>query len=111
MSGEFEFIRMEKHGLVTVMTLDRPQRLNAWNLQMRGEMRDAVTALVEDDDLRVAIVTGSGRAFAAGEDVTGMGELSALGPRGFRRHVRLFHNIFDDIEQMEVPVIAAINGS
>ncbi len=110
MSGEFEFIRMEKHGLVTVMTLDRPQRLNAWNLQMRGEMRDAVTALVEDDDLRVAIVTGSGRAFAAGEDVTGMGELSALGPRGFRRHVRLFHNIFDDIEQMEVPVIAAING-
>lgn len=110
MSGDFEFIRMEKHGPVTVMTLDRPERLNAWNTQMRREMRDAVSALVEDDDLRVAIVTGSGRAFAAGEDITGMGELSALGPRGFRRHVRLFHNILDDIEQMEAPVIAAING-
>ena len=110
MSRSFEFLLLERQGPITVLTLNRPERLNAWNLQMRQEMRAAVTELVEDDGLRVAIVTGSGRAFAAGEDVTGMGELSALGPRGFRRHVRLFHNIFDDIEQMEVPVIAAING-
>ena len=110
MSGNYEFLLLERHGPITILTLNRPERLNAWNMQMRQEMRAAVTELVEDDALRVAIVTGSGRAFAAGEDVTGMGDLTALGPRGFRRHVRLFHNIFDDIEQMEVPVIAAING-
>ncbi len=110
MSGNYEFLLLERQGPITVLTLNRPERLNAWNMHMRQEMRAAVTELVEDDGLRVAIVTGSGRAFAAGEDVTGMGDLTALGPRGFRRHVRLFHNIFDDIEQMEVPVIAAING-
>ena len=110
MSRSYEFLLLERQGPVTILTLNRPERLNAWHMHMRQEMRAAVTELVEDDGLRVAIVTGSGRAFAAGEDVTGMGDLTALGPRGFRRHVRLFHNIFDDIEQMEVPVIAAING-
>ncbi len=110
MSRSYEFLLVERQGPITILTLNRPERLSAWNMQMRQEMRAAVTELVEDDGLRVAIVTGSGRAFAAGEDVTGMGDLTALGPRGFRRHVRLFHNIFDDIEQMEVPVIAAING-
>ena len=110
MSASYQFIKLERRGPITVMTLDRPERLNAWNMEMRQEMRAAVTEMVEDNDLRVAIITGSGRAFAAGEDVRDMGDLTALGPRGFRRHVRLFHNVLDDIEQMEVPVIAAING-
>ncbi len=106
----YEFIRLEQSDRVATLTLDRPDRLNAWNLQMREEMRDAVRALVEDDDLRVAIITGAGRAFAAGEDVRGMEDLSEVGPKGFRRRVRMIHNVFDEIEQMEVPVIAAING-
>lgn len=106
----YEFIKIDKTGPVTVMTLNRPDRLNAWNLKMREEMRDAVASMVEDDALRVAIVTGAGRAFGAGEDVRGMEDLSAVGPKGFRRRVRMIHNVFDEIEQIEVPVIAAING-
>lgn len=106
----YEFIKIDKAGPVTVMTLNRPDRLNAWNLKMREEMRDAVASMVEDDALRVAIVTGAGRAFGAGEDVRGMEDLSAVGPKGFRRRVRMIHNVFDEIEQIEVPVIAAING-
>lgn len=106
----YEFLKLERHGPISVLTLNRPDVMNAWNARMREEMRDAVRALVEDDDLRVAIVTGTGRAFSAGEDVRGMGDLTAVGPRGFRRRVRMIHNVFDDIEQMEVPVIAALNG-
>lgn len=106
----YEFVAFDRRGPITILRLNRPDSLNAWNVQMRGEMRDAVRDCVEDDTLRVLIVTGTGRAFAAGEDVRGMGDLTALGPRGFRRHVRLFQNIFDDLEQIEVPVIAAING-
>ncbi len=106
----YEFILLEKADRVATLTLNRPDRLNAWNAKMREEMRDAVRELVEDDELRAIIVTGAGRAFAAGEDVRGMEDLTEVGPKGFRRRVRMIHNVFDEIEQMEVPVIAAING-
>ena len=109
-AASYEFLDLSRDGAVATLRLNRPDTLNAWNLQMREEMRDAVRALVEDDDLRAVIVTGTGRAFSAGEDVRGMGDLSAVGPRGFRRRVRMIHNVFDEIEQMELPVIAAING-
>ena len=106
----YEFIDLTKSDGIATLRLNRPDALNAWNLQMREELRDAVQELVEDDDLRVAIVTGTGRAFSAGEDVRGMGDLTDVGPKGFRRRVRMIHNVFDEIEQMEIPVIAAING-
>ncbi len=106
----YEFILLEKTDRVATLTLNRPDRLNAWNGKMREEMRDAVRELVEDDDLRAVIVTGAGRAFGAGEDVRGMEDLTEVGPKGFRRRVRMIHNVFDEIEQMEVPVIAALNG-
>jgi len=106
----YEFLKLDRHGPISILTLNRPDVMNAWNAKMREELRDAVRALVEDDDLRVAIVTGTGRAFSAGEDVRGMGDLTTVGPRGFRRRVRMIHNVFDDIEQIEVPVIAALNG-
>lgn len=107
----FEFIEVERpEDGIAVLRLNRPENLNAWNLQMREELRDAVREMVEDDALRVLIFTGTGRAFSAGEDVRGMGDLSDVGPKGFRRRVRMIHNVFDEIEQMEIPVIAAING-
>jgi enoyl-CoA hydratase len=106
----FEFLAFDKTGPITILRLNRPDKLNSWNLQMREELRDAVRGLVEDDDLRVLIITGTGRAFSAGEDVGGMGDLTAAGPKTFRRRVRMIHNVFDEIEQMEVPVICAING-
>jgi enoyl-CoA hydratase/carnithine racemase len=106
----YQFLAFDRYDTIAVLRLNRPDNLNSWNLQMREELRDAVRACVDDDDLRVLIITGTGRAFSAGEDVRGMGDLSAVGPKGFRRRVRMIHNVFDEIEQMEIPVIAAING-
>jgi len=106
----YEFLRLESEGGIATLTLNRPDALNAWNQAMRDEMRDAVRALTEDDALRVLVITGAGRAFSAGEDVRGMKGLSDLGTRGFRRVARAIHNVFDDIEAIEVPVIAALNG-
>src|SRR5574341_611370 len=106
----YEFIRIERQDTVAIMTLNRPESLNSWNAKMRGEMRASVDELVEDDELRVLVITGTGRGFSAGEDVRGMEDLAAISTRGFRRVVRSFHNIFDALEAMEVPVIAAING-
>lgn len=106
----YEFIDLTQDGGVSVMRLNRPDNLNSWNQAMRDELRHAVGALVGDDALRALVITGTGRAFSAGEDVRGMKGLADLGTRGFRRVVRDIHNVFDEIEAMEVPVIAAING-
>jgi enoyl-CoA hydratase/carnithine racemase len=95
---------------VRVLTLNRPDRLNAWNTPMRHELRDAIERAAADRDLRVLILTGSGRAFSAGEDVAGMEELAVIGTRGFRAIARGIHDVFDTVEAMEVPVIAAIDG-
>lgn len=107
---DFEFIRVESQEGVATLTLNRPATLNSWNQKMRDELREAVRGLVADDALRVLVITGEGRAFSAGEDVRGMRGLTELGTRGFRRVARDIHNVFDEIEAMEVPVIAAING-
>lgn len=106
----YEFLTLSDPAPVRTLTLARPDALNAWHQAMRDEMRDAVAALVADDALRVLVITGTGRAFSAGEDVRGMKGLADIGTRGFRRVVRAVHNVFDEIEAMEVPVIAAING-
>lgn len=95
---------------VRVLTLNRPDRLNAWNAGMRAELRDAVDRAATDPDLRVLVITGAGRGFSAGEDVSEMADLTAIGTRGFRAAARGIHDVFDTIEAMEVPVVAAIDG-
>ena len=107
----YEFIELTREDAVALLRLNRPENLNSWNQQMRDELKAAVADVVGDDALRVLVITGTGRAFSAGEDVRGMKGLTDLGTRGFRRVVREIHNTFYEIEAMEVPVIAAINGT
>lgn len=110
MGHEFVTVDDEADG-VRVLTLNRPERMNSWNAQMRQEMREAVEDTALDAGVRVLIVTGAGeRAFSAGEDVGGMGDLAALGTKGFRAHAHRIHDVFDTIEAMEVPVVAAVDG-
>ncbi|GAA3237845.1 enoyl-CoA hydratase-related protein [Pseudonocardia petroleophila] len=110
MGHEFVTVDDEADG-VRVLTLNRPERMNSWNAQMRQEMREAVEDIALDAGVRVLIVTGAGeRAFSAGEDVGDMGDLTALGTRGFRAHAHRIHDVFDTIEAMEVPVVAAVDG-
>jgi len=107
----YTYLMLEKDDAgVAVLTLNRPDRLNAWNADMRTEMATAVREIVDDDDLRALVITGAGRAFSAGEDVRGMGALAEVGTKAFRRVARQIHNVFDEIEAVEIPVIAAING-
>ena len=100
----------DRPGGVRIVTLNRPENLNSWNAEMRREMRDAIERAASDPALRCLILAGAGRAFSAGEDVTGMADLTAIGTRGFRAAARGIHEVFDTVEAMEVPVIAAIDG-
>lgn len=107
----YDYLLVEEHtGGVAVLTLNRPDRLNSWNAEMRAELRDALEAVAADPKLRALIITGAGRAFSAGEDVSGMDALAEIGTRAFRAVARSIHDVFDTVEAMEVPVIAAIDG-
>jgi enoyl-CoA hydratase len=93
---------------VVVITLNRPKVLNALNAATLGELRQAIDAAAKDDAVRVIVLTGSGeKSFVAGADIN---ELAVQTPVGGRDHARHGQAIFDRIERLGKPVIAAING-
>jgi enoyl-CoA hydratase/carnithine racemase len=97
-------VETERHGQVLVVRMNRPERLNALNLDMRTRLAEAWTEFRRDDGLDVAIFTGAGRAFCAGED---MKESLARGQPGGTRP-----EIEDPFMSgaLEKPVVAAVNG-
>ena len=107
----YEHLLVDDHdGGVRVVTLNRPEKFNSWNALMRAEIRDVIEGAAADRDLRVLVFTGAGKAFSAGEDVSGMEELATLGTKGFRAILNTLHSVFDLVEKIEIPVIAAVNG-
>jgi enoyl-CoA hydratase/carnithine racemase len=65
----YQTLLYEPRGRVALITLNRPEKLNAWTLQMEGEFIDAVNAVAADPSLHVLVVTGAGRGFCAGADI------------------------------------------
>ncbi len=100
----YEQVLYEVRDGVAVVTLNRPDRLNAMTAQMGAELGDAMAEADADDDIRAVVVTGAGRAFCAGADL-GSGERFAAGWGEADRSLR-------SMAPMDVrkPVIAAING-
>jgi enoyl-CoA hydratase/carnithine racemase len=113
---DYEQIRYEVADGIGTLTLDRPDKLNAFTTRMLVEMLDAFDRSDADDDVRVVIVTGAGRGFCAGADLSGGGETFDTDAQGGRRDKaagvprdgggRLTLRIFESLK----PVIAAING-
>lgn len=100
-------VRVERRGAVALLVLDRPQVLNALDRATLEALRAHAVALAGDPALRAVVVTGEGRAFAAGADIAEMRRLDALGGAEFSR---LGHEAFAAIEAVSVPTIAAVNG-
>src|SRR6202158_3252521 len=98
----------ERDGAVALVTINRPRVLNALNAQTLDELRRVALDLKRDEDVRVAILTGAGdRSFVAGADIN---ELAAQTPASGRDHALDGQHVFDLIENLGKPVIAAING-
>ena len=107
-----DVLLIERHDHVAVLTLNRPHKLNALDSELRGAMLDALASVQADDDVRAVIVTGSGRGFCSGADLTGGGggevkpptqndHLDDLGWVG-RQALAVYG--------VDKPVIAAVNG-
>ena len=104
----FENLVVERDGAVLIVTINRPDKLNALNRATLSELDRAMADAGADDSVRVAIVTGAGeKAFVAGADIK---ELSSLSPVEAREHARTGQAVCDRIESLGKPVIAAVNG-
>jgi len=104
----FDNLLLERDDAVALVTINRPQVLNALNLATLDELRRVVLDLKRDDSVRAVILTGSGeKAFVAGADVN---ELAAQTPLAGREHALSGQHVLGLIENMGKPVIAAING-
>ena len=74
----YQTVRYEKKGSVAIATIDRPEALNALNTQAISDMEQVIAAVAADPDVRVLLVTGAGRAFVAGADVSQMYPMSLM---------------------------------
>lgn len=98
-------VRSERHGRVGILTIDRPERRNALNLQVKQEIIDQLKALEQDPGISAVVLTGSGGYFVAGTDIA---EMSTMRPND---HVRLdTDRVFHVVRQLNKPVIAAVEG-
>lgn len=102
-----ELIRVEKQydEYIALIQLNRPKELNALNLQVMGEIRDALKMLDEDPDVRVIIITGNERAFAAGADIKQMAGKGAIDMLKIDQF-----STWDQIRKTKKPIIAAVSG-
>jgi enoyl-CoA hydratase/carnithine racemase len=96
---------------VAVLTLNRPDRLNAMTRRMFDELMAVPLALKEDDDLRALVITGAGRGFCAGYDLDQVDEITQMGVREFLKFQELATGGLAAIRGLRVPVIAAVNGA
>jgi enoyl-CoA hydratase/carnithine racemase len=104
----FANLLIAREDRVALLTIQRPERLNALDARTLDELREAFLILKHDDEIRCVILTGAGnRAFVAGADIN---ELAQDTPESARRRGLTGQQVFDLIEQLGKPVIAAVNG-
>ncbi len=104
----FDNLLLERDGAIAVVTINRPKVLNALNAQTLDELGRVALELKGDAGVRVMILTGAGeKAFVAGADIN---ELAVQTPTSGREHALTGQRVFDLIENLGKPVIAAING-
>src|SRR5690349_9831911 len=104
----YETLRREKRNAIGYVHINRPEKLNALNRRVMEEIHACFKDLQQDDEVRVIILTGGGeKAFVAGADINELAPLTALDGR---ERAQFGQSVFNLIENLGKPVIAAING-
>jgi enoyl-CoA hydratase len=105
---EFENLNYRKSGPIAILTIDRPKALNALNQATLAEIHRALQDAADDSAVHGVIVTGAGdKAFVAGADITEIASVSPQQAHVFTRHGQA---VFDFVESLGKPVVAAVNG-
>ena len=106
-SSPFETLLFEKHGAVAHISFNRPQVVNAYNIQMRNDFYEVLSAVEEDLEVRALLITGEGRGFCAGADLT---EFGTAPSQVIARQVRWDRDVWGQLVNLDKPVIAAVHG-
>ena len=104
---DYKNIVLEKEGNVALVKLNRPKALNALNTETLKEIDCVIEEISGDKEIYAVILTGEGKAFVAGADISEMKEMNAIEGKEFGI---LGNGVFRKIEKLEKPVIAAVNG-
>ena len=103
----YQTLRYEKQENIGILTINRPEALNALNSTVIGDLEQAITEVEKDAELGALIITGEGRSFVAGADI---GEQLPLDVAGGRKWGQRGSALMRRIEKLEIPTIAAVNG-
>lgn len=105
---DFKNLLIEKLNHIALVTINRPDKLNALNADTIIELKNIFTDLNNDEDIRAVILTGSGeKAFVAGADIKELNKLNVISAKEF---AEFGQSVFNYIENLDKPVIAAVNG-
>lgn len=104
---DFQYLIVEKQNAIATVKVNKPKSLNALNTEVLTELNRCFSALETDDEVAVVILTGEGKAFVAGADISEMQPLNAAEAHAF---AKLGMDTFMLIERLSKPVIAAVNG-
>ena len=106
--GGFKTLMYEKQDAIALVTINRPEALNVYNIQMRDDLYEVLGALKDDDEVRVAIFNGAGeKAFCAGADLSEF--LTAPAPTEARK-ARFERDVWGLFLSIQQPIIAAVHG-
>ncbi|MFA6128077.1 MAG: enoyl-CoA hydratase-related protein [Bacteroidales bacterium] len=104
---DYQILKPQQTGRVGLLTISRPANLNALNSLFFTELVDYLDYIITDEPFEVLVITGEGKAFSAGADIS---EMAGLTPEGARRFSERGQQSFLMLEDLPIPVIAAVNG-
>jgi len=104
----YQTLQYREDGAVATIRLNRPQKKNSFNGEMRQELEQALQALARQTDIRALVITGGDEIFCAGADISEMD--GTANSESSYHHAREFQILFDQVESLPQPVIAAVSG-
>jgi len=110
-TDHWDNFRFEIDGGVATVTFDRPEKLNALTFEVYADLRDLLGEIEHRDDVRVLVLTGTGRGFCSGGDVEEIiGSLVEMGSKGLLEFTRMTGSVVERMRRLPMPVVAAVNG-
>ncbi len=111
---DFETVILKKEGHIATITMNRPETMNALNIQMLQEMVAAIDEIARNDDVRVVVLTGAGRVFCSGADISEGGKASGLSGTPVEMHHNVrnsYQKVALGLQRLDKPTIAMVNGA